>query len=155
MKISTFTLLFALCFFQNYFSQDTIQKNSLDWALTYNDALKKSKNEKKPILIYFKGSDWCAPCKVIDIELFGSERFKQLSEKSLVLLEVDIPRQIDLLPVEKMTENYTLKSRFKVKSFPTILIVDSKGKVLAEKKGYIITEYYFHFIEQEIMKFKS
>jgi thioredoxin-related protein len=140
---------------QNYSAQDTIKHNLLDWVISYDEALKKSKNEKKPILIYFKGSDWCAPCKVIDTELFGSQRFKELSDKSLVLLEVDIPKQIDLLPVEKMTDNYYLKSKFNIKSFPTILIVDYKGKVIAEKKGYIITEYYFPFLEQEIRKYKS
>jgi thioredoxin-related protein len=155
MKFFSFTLLFTLLFFQDYFAQDTIKGNSLNWEISYKEALKKSKIEKKPILIYFKGSDWCTPCKVIDAELLRSERFKELSDKNLVLLEVDIPRQIDLLPVEKMTENYTLQSKFKVKSFPTILIVDYKGKVLAEKKGYILTEYYFPFIEQEIRNYKS
>lgn len=148
-------ILFFVLITQNSFGQDTIKEIALDWAVSYQEALKRSKIEKKPILIYFKGSDWCAPCKVIDAELFGSQAFKELSDKNLVLLEVDIPRQIDLLPIEKMTENYTLQSRFKVRSFPTILIVNHKGKILAEKKGYILTEYYFPFIEEEIRNYKS
>lgn len=153
MKFTSITLFFSLFFFQNLFAQDSIKVNSLDWVVSYKDALKKSKNEKKPILIYFKGSDWCAPCKVVDAELFESERFKELSDKSLILLEVDIPRQIDLLPVEKMIENYTLQSKFKVKAFPTILIIDYKGKLLAEKKGYILPEYYFLFLEDVIRNY--
>ena len=148
-----FLLLFV--FTQSFFAQDTIKQHSLHWVDSYDVALKISKKEKKPILIYFKGSDWCEPCKVIDAELFGTKRFKDLSEKSLVLLEVDIPRKMDLLPVEKISDNYYLKSKYNIKSFPTILIVDYKGKVLAEKKGYILSEYYFPFFEEQIRKYKS
>ena len=155
MKNSFFSFLFIIVFSKSFFAQDSIKQHSLNWVDSYDVALKISKKEKKPILIYFKGSDWCEPCKVLDTELFATERFKELSDKSLVLLEVDIPRQIDLLSVDKMSENYYLKSRFKIKSFPTILIVDHKGNVLAEKKGYILTEYYFPFFEQEIRKYKS
>lgn len=155
MKNSFFLFLVLFVFSKSFYAQDTIKQHSLNWVSSYDVALQISKKEKKPILIYFKGSDWCEPCKVIDVELFGSDRFKELSDKSLVLLEVDIPKQIDLLPVEKMSENYYLKSRFKIKSFPTILIINHKGNVLAEKKGYILTEYYFPFFEDQIRKYKS
>lgn len=154
MKNSFFSILLIVVFSKSFHAQDTI-KHHLNWVASYDEALKISKKEKKPILIYFKGSDWCEPCKVLDAELFSSERFKELSEKSLVLLEVDIPRKMDLLSVDKISDNYYLKSRFKVKSFPTILIVDYKGNVLAEKKGYILTEYYFPFLEEEIKNYKS
>ncbi|PQJ73892.1 thioredoxin family protein [Polaribacter gangjinensis] len=154
MKNSLFSILFIVVFSKSFLAQDTIKRH-LNWVASYDMALQISKKEKKPILIYFKGSDWCEPCKVLDAELFASQRFKELSEKSLVLLEVDIPRKMDLLSVDKISDNYYLKSRFKVKSFPTILIVDHKGNVLAEKKGYILTEYYFPFLEEEIKNYKS
>lgn len=150
-------IIFIFCFTvsQISFSQETFSEVSLNWIPTYKEALKKSKQEKKPILIYFKGSDWCGPCKLVDIELFGSERFKELSDKSLILLEVDIPRQTDLLSEEKMSENFYLKDKFNIKSFPTLLIINNKEKILAEKKGYIISDYYYPFIEQEIRNYKS
>lgn len=154
IKILT-RLFFCVFLTQISFSQEIVTEVSLNWSSTYNEALKKSKKDKKPILVYFKGSDWCGPCKVLDTEFFGSERFKELSDKSLVLLEVDIPRQMDLLSEEKMSENYYLKDKFKIKSFPTLLILNNKGIVLAEKKGYIIYDYYYPFLEQEIKKYKS
>lgn len=54
-----------------------------------------------------------------------------------------------------MSENYYLKDKFKIKSFPTLLILNHKGIVLAEKKGYIIYDYYYPFLEQEIRNYKS
>ena len=69
----------------------------LQWTPTFKEALKKSKKEKKPILMYFTGSDWCGPCKILNTKLFHTEKFKILSDKDLILLEVDIPRRRDLL----------------------------------------------------------
>jgi thioredoxin-related protein len=139
-------------------TNDTIQvvaapKIQLNWVPTYNEALKKSKTEKKPVLIYFTGSDWCGPCKILDDQLFHTDKFKSLSENDLVLLEVDIPRRKDILDPEKMSENLYLKEKYKVKSFPTLMVVNHRGKKIAEKKGYVMTEYYYPFLESVIRKY--
>ncbi|MFY9242866.1 MAG: thioredoxin family protein [Polaribacter sp.] len=125
----------------------------LKWQSNYAEALKKSKEENKPVLIYFTGSDWCGPCKVLDEKLFHTEKFKELSDKSLILLEVDIPHKLDLLTPEKIKENFTLQLDYKVKSFPTLLMVNYKGKKLAEKSGYVLAEYYYPFFESVIQKY--
>lgn len=152
----------ALLTFQNAKSQeitiDSVQtieipKIELNWMPTYKDALKESKQSKKPVLIYFTGSDWCAPCKVLDNELFHTEKFKLLSETDLVLLEVDIPRRKDLIEPDKMSENLYLQRKYRVKSFPTLLMVNHRGKKIAEKTGYVITEYYYPFFQSVISKY--
>lgn len=125
----------------------------LQWSPTFKEALQKSKKENKPVLIYFTGSDWCGPCKILDTELFHTEKFKALSDRNLVLLEVDIPRRIDLLTPKKMSENYMLQHKYGVQSFPTLMMVNYKGKKLGEKKGYIMTEYYYPFIQSVIQKY--
>lgn len=123
---------------------------SANWESSYKTALKKSKKEKKPVLIYFTGSDWCGPCKVLDRDLFHTEKFKALADKDLVLLEVDIPRRKDIVSADKMSENLYLQSKYKVKAFPTLMMVNHKGRKIAEKKGYVITEYYYPFFETVI-----
>jgi len=125
----------------------------LNWTATYKDALKKAKKEKKPILMYFTGSDWCGPCKVLDKDLFHTEKFKALADKDLVLLEVDIPRRKDIVSADKMSENLYLQSKYKVKAFPTLMMVNHKGRKIAEKKGYVITEYYYPFFQAVIGKY--
>lgn len=129
---------------------DTIE---LNWAATYKDALKKSKKENKPVLIYFTGSDWCGPCKILDRDLFHTDKFKALADKDLVLLEVDIPRRKDIISADKMSENLYLQSKYKVNAFPTLMMVNHRGRKIAEKKGYLITAYYYPFFQSVIGKY--
>jgi thioredoxin-related protein len=100
----------------------------LNCITSYKDALKKSKKEKKPVLIYFTGSDWCGPCKILDKDLFHTEKFKALADKNLVLLEVDIPRRKNIVSADKMSENLYLQSKYKVNAFPTLMMINHRGK---------------------------
>jgi thioredoxin-related protein len=127
----------------------------LNWELTYKNALKRAKKEKKPVMIYFTGSDWCTPCKVLDRQLFHTEKFKSFSDDNLILLEVDSPRRVDLLEQKKLSENLYLKKKYKVKSFPTLVFVNHRGKKVAEKRGYVLTEYYYPFIQSVVYKYKK
>lgn len=132
---------------------EVVNKIELDWVATYKEALKKSKKENKPVLIYFTGSDWCGPCKILDKDLFHTEKFKALADKDLVLLEVDIPRRTDIISADKMNENLYLQSKYKVRAFPTLMMVNHRGKKIAEKKGYVMTEYYYPFFQSVILKY--
>lgn len=133
-------------------SKDSLEFK-LNWMPNYKEALKKSKKEKKPVLIYFKGSDWCGPCIVLDKKLFKTEKFKLLSDENLVLLEVDIPMRLDLLSPQKLKSNKALQKKYRVESFPTLMMVNHRGKKIAEKSGYIMTEYYYPFFQSIISKY--
>ncbi|KGL63967.1 thioredoxin family protein [Polaribacter sp. Hel1_85] len=147
---------FTICFFSiaNSLAQEHIAEASemvnLNWESSFKRALKKSKKEKKPILIYFTGSDWCGPCKVLDKKLFHTEKFKKLAEKDLILYEADDPRNKDLVSSEKLEVTYDLKRKYKIRSFPTLVFVDHKGKMIGYKKGLILTEYYYPFFQSVI-----
>lgn len=132
--------------------KDTL-KIQLNWMPFYKDALQKAKKEKKPVLIYFKGSDWCGPCKAIDKQLLSTQKFKDFSDKTLVLLEVDIPRNQDLVAPDKLSENLYLKEKYKVNSFPTLLFVNHRGRKISEKKGYVLTEYYYPYIQSVVYNY--
>ena len=155
---------FIICLFavQIFSGQDIVlvkkqladsSATELNWIPTYKEALKKSRKEKKLVLIYFTGSDWCGPCKVLDKDLFQTKKFKYLADKNLILLEVDIPRRIDLLSPKKMRHNKIIQKKYKVRSFPTLMIVNHKGIKIAEKKGYTLTEYYYPFLQSHIEKY--
>lgn len=150
-------LMFQVAFSQeiaeNSVEINDVEKIELTWIPTYNEALKKAKKENKPVLIYFTGSDWCGPCKILDDKLFHTEKFKSLSDKDLILLEVDIPRRRDLVAPDKMKENLYLQKKYKVKAFPTLMMVNHRGKKIAEKKGYIMTEYYYPFFQSVINRY--
>ena len=123
---------------------------SVNWESSYKRALKKSKKENKPILMYFTGSDWCGPCKILDKKLFHSDKFRNIADKDLILYEVDNPRNKDLLSAKKLEENYKLISKYRVKSYPTLVFLNHEGTMIGYKKGLILTECYYPFIQSVI-----
>jgi len=138
----------------NFYAQES-EKNSLDetvlnWETSFKEALKKSKKEKKPVLIYFTGSDWCGPCKILDKKLFHSEKFKAIADKDLILYEANNPRNRDLVEEARLQENYKLIGKYKVSAYPTLVFVNYKGKMIGYKKGLILIDYYYPFINSVI-----
>lgn len=122
-------------------------KTFVHWENSFKEAIVKSKLEKKPILIYFTGSDWCGPCKRLDEKLFHTEKFVSYSKEKMVLYMADFPRNTDLVSEINRSSNKQLSRKYNQESFPTIIIVDENGGVLGRKNGSYIIEYYFPFFE--------
>ncbi len=105
------------------------------WGDNYKDALAKAKTEKKLLLAEFTGSDWCPPCKKQAAEVFGTQEFKDYAAKQLVLLQLDYPRSKPLSD-EVKAQNNELKTKFAIKGYPTVIMLDGEGKELARWVGY-------------------
>jgi thioredoxin-related protein len=75
---------------------------------------------------------------------FTSLILKRLLDTYLILYEANNPRNIDLAPPTKLEENYNLIRKYKIKSYPTFILVNHKGKMIGYKKGLILTEYYYY-----------
>ena len=106
------------------------------WLTDFENAIKEAKKVDKNVLVYFTGSDWCPPCKMLKTDLFDSVEFKTLS-KDYVLLYVDMPRNKDLLSPEQMAHNKQVMGIYNKKGlFPLLKIVNAKGNALDEYSGY-------------------
>ncbi|WP_431164461.1 thioredoxin family protein [Tenacibaculum halocynthiae] len=154
-KIITFlVLLFAvnIVFSQNgAITDESNKKIKVTWEASYKEALKKSKKEKKPVLIYFTGSDWCGPCIKLDRELFHTSKFVEYANENMILYMANFPRNKDLVTKEVAVVNKRLSKKYK-NSFPMVLLIDKREKVLGEKRGSYMTEYYYPFFEAVIKK---
>jgi len=67
--------------------------------------------------------------------VFPTSEFKDYASKHFVLVEADFPRakpQSDALK----KANEEMKGKYGVRGFPTLVIVDDKGKKVGEKVGY-------------------
>jgi protein disulfide-isomerase len=105
------------------------------WLTDYEAAKKQAKEENKPILINFTGTDWCGWCIKIEKEIFSKDEFKAYAKENLILMEVDFPekkKQTD----EVKAQNKVLDKEFKIEGYPTIFLIDSEGKKLSEDIGY-------------------
>jgi len=103
------------------------------WTNDYAKAVETAKAENKNLLLDFTGSDWCGFCKLLDKEVFSTPAFKDWA-KNFVLVQVDFPRA-PLSPRLK-AQNNDLKAKYPVGGYPTIVIMDPSGTVLAKKVGY-------------------
>jgi len=127
--------LFLLPIFLSAQADISVDKDS-KWLTDFDKALSQAKKIDKNVLVYFTGSDWCSPCKMLKKDLFDSVEFDELSN-DYVLLYVDIPRNSDLLTPKQLQHNKEILGKYNKKGvFPLLKIVNSKGNELDEYSGY-------------------
>lgn len=144
---------------QESIQEEVIEVNTeatiaIGWQATFKEALIKARKEKRPILIYFTGSDWCGPCKRLDKNLFHTEKFKKFSDEKLVLYMADFPRNTDLVSPANRATNKELSLRYGQSSFPTMIMINEKGEILGRKNGSYMIEYYYPFFEESLTRHK-
>ncbi len=147
MKKIIFSLLFVVGFSFMSFGQN----HEVKWQEDYDKAVKMAKKHKKPILLFFTGSDWCGPCKMLVADFFESKKFAKIAKENLVIYEADFPRNRDLLTQKQRKNNYYLSRMYDVSSYPTIVIIDKNGKELGRKKSYNLMRdpsYHFRFLKK-------
>lgn len=100
------------------------------WLTDFESARKAAAEKKLPILADFSGSDWCGWCMKLDREVFSQKEFKEFASDNLILFLADFPRKKE--QNEKLkAQNSELMKKYSVQGFPTVLILDAEGKVLA------------------------
>ena len=102
-----------------------------DW----DAALKKAAAEKKNVLALFTGSDWCIWCKRLEGEILSKKEFSDNVGKTFVPVFLDFPSDKSLVPEATAKRNKKLAKKYEVRGYPSVLILDAKGEVLAET-GY-------------------
>ena len=119
------------------FTSQSIAEGSVksNWLTDYKKALEAARAEKKVVLVDFTGSDWCVWCIKLKKEVFETPEFSKYAKTNLVLLEIDFPNgkpQSD----ELKKQNAELQRQFGIEGFPTILVLNSDGKLIG-KMGYV------------------
>lgn len=109
-------------------------KDVFKWETDLKVAKKRAKEENKKILADFTGSDWCGWCIKLKKEVFDMPEFQEYAKKNLIMLEVDFPKSKEL-PAELKEQNDKLAQEFQVNGFPTILLMNSRGKEI-KRTGY-------------------
>ncbi len=107
-----------------------------EWYDNYRTARTDAMKEKKKLLIFFSGSDWCEAGRRLDRDLFKTSEFKKLADQKYVLYNADFPKYTRL-GQEKEERNRSLAARYGIYSFPAVVIVEpSGGGLLAKQVGF-------------------
>lgn len=120
--------IFALCLGLSVFA------SGKGWMTDMDAAMKLSAKTGKPILADFSGSDWCGWCVKLDKEVFSKKAFKDFAKDNLILVLLDFPRS-KAMSAKLKKQNAALAAKYGIRGYPTVLLLDSKGKVIV-KTGY-------------------
>ncbi len=109
-----------------------------EWQPVYADALAGAKEQHKPILLVFAGSDWCAPCIKLEKKIWQSDVFRSYAKENYVLYKADFPRKkVNRLPDALAEQNGTLAEKYNPNGhFPLVLLLNSNELILGET-GYL------------------
>lgn len=122
MKNSLFIIMLV---FSSFFA--TAQESELTWLTSMDKAMEISTKEKKPIMLFFTGSDWCGWCMRLQKEVFFKPEFVKWAKEKVVLVELDFPRKKQLDPALQQ-QNYGLQNALKVQGYPTIWFITAEKK---------------------------
>ena len=99
------------------------EQSNLNWNTNLVEAVDKAIAEKKPLLLFFTGSDWCGWCKRLQAEAFFKPELEKWAKEKVVLMELDFPRRT-ALPDEIREQNMNIQRMFGVRGYPTIWFVN-------------------------------
>lgn len=92
----------------------------------FTDALAKAKAENK-MLFMDCYTVWCAPCKKLSKEIFPQKEVGDYFNKHFVSIKMDMEKG----------EGVELNKRYGVKVYPTLIFINSDGKLIHSIKGFM------------------
>jgi len=92
-------------------------ENSLDEII--------NKNDDKIILVDFE-TDWCVWCDRLDKDTYTDERVMEFAEQNLISIKIDAEKN----------DGPEQKKKYRVRGYPTILLLDPSGNELDRIVGY-------------------
>jgi thiol-disulfide isomerase/thioredoxin len=105
--------------------EDKIAKRSglkVDFLHDYELALQKAIKENKNLFIDFE-TTWCGPCKQMDNLVYNTDAIVQATQ-DYIAVKVDGDK------------NPQLVDKYKVDSYPSLIIVDTEGNIVKRASGY-------------------
>ena len=87
-------------------------------------AIEQAEREGKLIFVDFY-TTWCLPCKLMDEDVFTDRELGRYMNERFVSLKVNAEEG----------NGVNLASLYEVRAYPTLLFLDTRGRVVAKKQG--------------------
>lgn len=105
----------------------------------WEEALQKAKKEGKPVFLDISAS-WCGPCKMLKSRTFPNDEVGEFYNANFINVAVD----------GEKGEGIQLARKYKIRGYPTLIFLDSSGKVIAQTAGYRNPEQFIEIGKQII-----
>lgn len=88
---------------------------------------KESAAENDQLIFIDAYTSWCGPCKKMAATSFMNEEVGELFNEKFINLKIDCEKDVDGPEIARL---------YKVRVYPTLLIIDSQGKLIKEVHGF-------------------
>lgn len=106
------------------------------WVTNLGKAQAQANAEKKSVLLFFHGSDWCPLCREMQAQVLATPEFMAYARQALVLVDVDFPDKAKQDEALKRA-NLALKTKFNVgDAYPTLVLLNESGETVFQEAGY-------------------
>ena len=96
------------------------------WYTDMDEAMALSEKTKKPMLLFFTGSDWCGWCIRLQKEVLKTPEFASWAKDNVILVELDFPRR-SAQSLELKQQNAGLAKAFSVRGYPCPIAKTQSG----------------------------
>jgi thioredoxin 1 len=126
-RLIVFTSILSLIFTTGAKTEPKISVKGIQFTETsIPHALQTAKAEKKLIFIDIYAT-WCGPCMLLKLKTFPNKDAGQFFNANFVNLSLD----------GEKGQGLQLFRAYRLKAFPTLIILDSDGKPLLAAEGYM------------------
>ena len=101
----------------------TIQAQELTWQTNINKAMEISKKSKKPLFLFFTGSDWCGWCIRLQKEVFKTPEFEKWAKD----------KEVPFIQDESNNSVEYSRNRIRHNILPEALLVSPGLKTIVKK----------------------
>jgi len=106
-----------------------------EWLSSYDEAMASAREQGRPVLTIFTGSDWCPHCRILEEKVLHTETFQAWADDRLVLLMIDLPQQG--ISAEERRARSRVCVKYGIRAFPSALLVAPDGEKIAVQSGYL------------------
>jgi thiol:disulfide interchange protein len=104
-----------------------------------SDVLAKAKAEKKWVFVDAYAT-WCAPCKIMEKEVFTQKSVVSMLQKDFIAYKVNTEKN----------NGSTIALLYEVQALPTLLILDADGKVISKKENALGTSQFISWVSSVV-----
>ncbi len=141
-KIMLFTFIaftstaLSFCSGENKASKNIDMTGDVQWE-SLEKGLERSKNEGKPLIIYFH-TEWCTYCKQMESEIFKDKEITDLMNNNYINVKVNPEKEKNKINImgDKITA-MELMAYMGGKGFPATVFWDKNGKPVTTFPGYM------------------